>query len=114
LDELKNKSPAEVLPRGTFDIEQLEKKAVLNFSRCPKFVTWATHVNLADVTPVSCYLNTGREVSFSVPKQRLDMRTDKNGVRYLVVQVMDSEGSMAIIVVREADRKGFLIPDDDM
>lgn len=113
--ELKHASPAGLIRRGRFDIEKLERQAVMKFARCPKFLTLATHVNLADETPIHCLLQVSNQsVAFFVPKQSLVVKVDPDGHRYTLLNVTDSEGSAAKLIVREYDRRGILLVDEEV
>jgi hypothetical protein len=113
--ELKYSSPAELVHRGNFNVRALERRCVMKFARGPKLTTLATHVNLADETPIWCLLEGSLlEVPFSVPKQPLDMRFGFDGRRYILANVMDKEGSFAKLVMREYDRRGFLLVDGEV
>jgi hypothetical protein len=115
LYELKHDSPAGLVRRGTFNVRALERRRLMRFARGPKLTTLATHVNLADETPIWCLVEGSlQELWFRVPKQTFDLRLGFDGRRYIVLQVTDSEGSAAKLVMREYDRRGFLLADEDL
>lgn len=110
--ELKHRSSVETISRGNFNVAQLEEQAVMKFARCPKFLTLATHVNLADVTPIHCVLQgTLESIDFYVPRQQLDVQISPEGHRHVLLKVKDDQGSVARLIVREYDRRGFLLVD---
>jgi hypothetical protein len=112
--ELKHHSPAELVQRGDFNVRALERRRVMKFARGPKLITLATHLNRADETPIWCLLDGSLQpVGFQVPKQPLDIRYGFDGRRYILLKVLDQEGSVAKLVMREYDRRGFLLADGD-
>ncbi|MEZ0209026.1 MAG: hypothetical protein ACAH17_02515 [Candidatus Paceibacterota bacterium] len=109
--ELKHDSPAELVRRGTFNVRALERKSIMKFARGPKLTTLATHVNLADETPIHCMLEGSlEEVNFKVPEQPFDIQYGFDGRRYIVTKVTNPEVGTATLVIREYDRRGFLVP----
>jgi hypothetical protein len=115
MDELKHHSPAELIHRGQFNVRALERRRVMKIARGPKLITLATHMNLADETPIWCLLEGSLQpVGFHVPKQPFDIKYGYDGYRYVITKVLNSEGSAAVLVMREYDRRGFLLVDGDM